>query len=315
MELEYFGEELDKLITLDLPKRGVIPFLYKAARKISDEPLTLKAAKIIQGLPEKSNVIIVTGFPQTYKALQETDGPLGAIALARVIGEFKASKIFLMIEERAIKVMENCAKVLLTETTKSNLSFLSFPLDEDKARERAIEIISELNPSLILAIEKVGKNLKGKYHSMKGMDVSKYASKVDILFEMAKEKGITTLGIGDGGNEVGMGNIYDAILEHVPNAKRCSCECEGGIACVTKCDFLLVSSISNWGAYGIEAMLCLLNHEPEFMHDGLMEDKVLEASIEAGAIDGFTHKAIKAVDGVDSKTNGNMVEIMKALIG
>ena len=183
-----------------------------------------------------------------------------------------------------------------------------------KGKEEALKIISKLQPSLIISIEKVGKNVKGRYHSMKGIDLSKWVAKVDILFEMAKDKNILTLGIGDGGNEIGMGNIYDAVLEWVPNSKKCLCECEAGIASVTRCDFLLVSSVSNWGAYGIEAMLCLLFHEPEFMHDGYIEDKMLEASIEAGAIDGFSHKPIKAIDGIDSRVNSSVVEVIKALI-
>jgi len=312
--MEKIAEEIEKVITLDLPKRRVIYHLYEAARKLTRGPLTLRAAQLIQErVEDKSNVIIVTGFPQSKGGLQETDGPLGAIALARVIKEFKNAKIYLVGEENALKVLEACAKILGLNYEK-DLNLIPFTTEESKAKEEASKIISELQPSLIISIEKVGKNVKGRYHSMKGINLSNWVAKVDILFEMAKDKNILTLGIGDGGNEIGMGNIYDTVLEWVPNAKKCLCECEAGIASVTKCDLLVVSSISNWGAYGIEALLCLLFHEPEFMHDGYMEDKMLEASIEAGAIDGFSHKPIKAIDGIESKVNSSVVDIIKALI-
>jgi hypothetical protein len=49
-----------------------------------------------------------------------------------------------------------------------------------------------------------------------------------------------SVGIGDGGNEVGMGKILDTILQSsIPNASS--------IACIVPTDHLIVASVSNWG--------------------------------------------------------------------
>ena len=51
-----------------------------------------------------------------------------------------------------------------------------------------------------------------------------------------------TIGIGDGGNEVGMGKIYDRVTSSaIPNAKE--------IACVVPSDHIIVASVSNWGIH------------------------------------------------------------------
>ena len=66
---------------------------------------------------------------------------------------------------------------------------------------------------------------------------------------------MTTIGIGDGGNEIGMGKLPAGLIaQHVPNGAQ--------IACVTSCDHLVVAGVSNWGAYGLAAGVRLLRQAP-----------------------------------------------------
>lgn len=49
-------------------------------------------------------------------------------------------------------------------------------------------------------------------------------SKVDDIFEVAsKDKTITTIGIGDGGNELGMGKVLENVKTFIPNGKTIGC--------------------------------------------------------------------------------------------
>lgn len=67
---------------------------------------------------------------------------------------------------------------------------------------------------------------------------------------------IPTIAIGDGGNEVGMGRILQAVMNSgIPHAKN--------IACVTSCAALLVVSVSNWGGYALAAALSILQASRE----------------------------------------------------
>jgi len=85
---------------------------------------------------------------------------------------------------------------------------------------------------------------------MNGDDVSSYVGKIDYMFNEALEKNILTIGVGDGGNEIGMGNIYKSITHILPLGNI--------IASKTRTTSLVVSEVSNWGVYGIVAALSIL---------------------------------------------------------
>ena len=77
---------------------------------------------------------------------------------------------------------------------------------------------------VILASERVGRSKDGKYYSMKGRDLSSRVSPIDDLFlEAAQSEDITTISIGDGGNELGMGKVLDKIRKHIPLGETIGC--------------------------------------------------------------------------------------------
>jgi hypothetical protein len=45
------------------------------------------------------------------------------------------------------------------------------------------------------------------------------------LAEAAKARGIVTIGVGDGSNEIGNGLIYDAARQIQPYGLKCQCDC------------------------------------------------------------------------------------------
>ena len=83
------ADTLDRLMTLDIPARGIIDKLYQAARELSAEPLTLAAAKGLQKAVRPGDaVLIASGWvdqPLVAPECGETDGPPGAIVLARAL--------------------------------------------------------------------------------------------------------------------------------------------------------------------------------------------------------------------------------------
>eukprot|EP00952_Eustigmatos_sp_NYUAD-ZCMA_P005446 23797-Eustigmatos_ZCMA.PRE.1 len=63
--------------------------------------------------------------------------------------------------------------------------------------------------------------------------------------------GKPSIGIGDGGNELGMGKVIDLIYEScIPDAER--------IGCVVPTNYLIVASVSNWGGYALAAAIALV---------------------------------------------------------
>ena len=323
--IEYIGEGIDRLVTLDVRARGVIYNLYDAARKLVDSPLTLTAARrIVETVKDGDTVIITTGFRVLPQKVQETDGPLGAAALAKsLIKAFNANPI-VVIEEPSREIMASTLRALGINPVMNEADFkkgensvliLDFPFELENAIEAAKRIVEKYKPSLVFATEKAGRNVKGEYHTMRGVNISSFHAKIEPLIEEARSRGILTIGVGDGGNEVGMGNIREAIEKFVPYAKECQCPCKGGIAAESKVDLLVVASISNWGVYGIEACIAALTENMEALHTAEEEEKMLRNSIKAGAVDGVTSKPELSVDSAPLKVHTSIIRILEGLIG
>jgi hypothetical protein len=324
--ITYIGEGIDRLITLDVRARGVIYNLYNAARELVGAPLTLTAAqRICEAMRRGGSVIITTGFIVLPKRVQETDGPPGAAALAKCLNVAFDAHPILLIEEQSRGIMASTLRALELNVKTSEEEFragernsaliLSFPLELRIAEREAVRILDEFKPTLIIAIEKAGRNIKGEYHTMRGMNISSFHAKIEPLIEEARKRRILTIGIGDGGNEVGMGNIRDAVEKFVPYAKVCQCGCGGGIAAESKVDVLVTAAISNWGAYGIEACIAALQGRIEALHTPEEEEKMLKYSLESGAVDSFTGRQEPSVDGVPLKVHKSLIRILEGLIG
>jgi hypothetical protein len=146
---------------------------------------------------------------------------------------------------------------------------------------------------------------------MKGINYSKDRARMDYLFIESHSRGIPTIGIGDGGNEIGMGVVKEAVRQSIPYGKECQCPCKGGIACVTQTDILVTTTVSNWGCYGIVSALAIKLRNPQILHNGNREKALIYKSIDAGFVDGVTGMAEPTVDGMSSDIHSGIVEILR----
>jgi hypothetical protein len=134
------------------------------------------------------------------------------------------------------------------------------------------------------------------------------------LFEEASSRGIPSVGIGDGGNEIGFGVIFDAVREIQPYGTRCLCPCEDGIATVVPANALVVAGVSNWGAYAVAAMVSILSGRPDAFHDAETERRAILACYDAGAVDGSYANHGFTVDGIDAEVSVEMVFMLGEMI-
>jgi hypothetical protein len=152
------------------------------------------------------------------------------------------------------------------------------------------------------------------HHSGMGYSISHVTAKLDYLFLEAQKRGILTIGVGDLGNEMGMGCVQEEVKTGVPNGATCLCGCGGGIACNISADVGLICNISNWGAYGICACLAALAGEEEVLHDGKLEKRMINACVDAGALDPVSGMLIPRVDGESDTINACIVEMLHRVI-
>src|SRR2546427_4177716 len=96
-----------------------------------------------------------------------------------------------------------------------------------------------------------------------GVNVTAEHAKIQRLFQSAAQRGIPSIGIADGRNEVGCGLIYDDTRTIMEYGARCQCPCGDGMATTLPTDVLVIASLSNYGAYGVSALLGFLLGDPD----------------------------------------------------
>ena len=332
MDLYTIGEAVDRLVTVPMSNWTILKDLpltriYEAGRaKASGEPLTMKAARLLTERVKKEDVVLIlSGFVIKNWDLPETDGPIGAAALARSL-DLALGAVPVVLTEDILK--ENLSKTvaaggMIVCDTMEDVRYggrgrkamvMGFPLDHEEAKKEAIRILDELQPKAVIAVERPGWNEKRIHHSGMGYDISSVTAKLDYLYEEAMNRGILTIGIGDLGNEMGMGYVKESVRANIPNAEKCLCGCGGGIACDLSADVGLICNISNWGAYGICACLAVLAGEAEVMHDSQTERYMIEENVRAGALDPVSGMHRPYVDGEPLQTHMHIVDLLHGII-
>ncbi|AEF83023.1 DUF4392 domain-containing protein [Leadbettera azotonutricia] len=324
------GKSLDSLMNLDPRGYGVCNILYEAAYKRSGGPLTMKAAEVLlSSVGEGDTVFIITGFVLKNYNKAETDGPVGAAALARSLIIAKGAKPVFIVPGEAADAVKRLSAIMgfhlygsFEELRARPLSagIMEFTKSADGAKKASESLWNEANaancvPKFCIAIEAPGANSRGVYHNAVGLDISPLEAKTDVLFSYLKKKNVPTLAIGDLGNECGMGALKAHLEKYIPYAAPggCSCGCGGGIAAVTAADTVLTTTVSNWGAYGICSALAYLSRNKEVLYSPGLEERALRAASEAGLIDMYGWQ-IPQVDGMNLAKNTALITLMNECV-
>jgi len=269
---------IDHLLALDPGRRGIAAFFHPGA-----------ARRAAEALRRARRVLITTGFIVEPKT-PETDGPPGAAVLGRALRALGAHVTY-VTDPVAVPVL-NAALRALDE-----------PIDAVRAygdgAHAADEALRRERPTHLVAIERPARARGGDYLNMRGDSVAEWNRPIDELFLRGGR--ITTVGVGDGGNEVGMGNVRARVARAGALAAR--------IASTVPVDHLVVAGVSNWGAYGIVAELGRLTGRP-LLHAPGDERALVIACVEAGASDGVTRRREPTVDGLPLDVHAAMVGLL-----
>lgn len=267
---------IDSIVLRD-DRRG----MTRLRRHLPPDTYTRAAQALLRA---SERVVILCGF--TIEGRPETDGPPGALALAQGIGRL-GGQACIVTDEPTTSTLAKVARAgCLVPPVHA------FPIVHGSDGEaHARRLLAELTPTALLCIERCGPDASGRYRTMRGIDITAATAPLDTLVTLAPPTCLT-LGIGDGGNELGMGSVSahclkERVTEH---------------PCITRTEHLLLAAVSNWGAWGLlaalslEAGLSLLPSEEETLV--LHENLVL-----AGCIDGVTGRAEPTVDGFSLEQN------------
>ena len=237
--------------------------------------------------------LIATGFYILSGQAVETDGPPGAVAIGRAL-ESMGRRVVYVTDAQGAPVVRSVAG--------ENAEVVEFPQGGRAASDAAAQALMEAYaPALLIAIERCAPSADGVYRNMRGVDIGAETAMVDALFQ----RGAPSIGIGDGGNEVGMGLLAQEIAaaDKLPDAPA-----------VTSVDKLVIASVSNWGAWGLLAAMSLLMGE-NYLPNLPEEMARVRTCVAAGAVDGFSGKRAALVDGFDLDDYCKPLAELRALVG
>lgn len=326
------GDRIDRLMTLEIrPLNGGLPTgivvpMYEVCRAHHGGPLSMAAAaalreRVIPG----STVVIATGAGVSPNLpLGETDGPIGAAVLAAAIIKGLRAKVVFVTEEAhmaPIKAAVGLTNAKLAvwaaehpEREVTPIAIESFPIGMNRGQTRSRELIETLSPSAVIFVERDGPNVEGAFHGVRGDCRDPLAvGYVYLLAYQATEAGVLTIGIGDGGNEVGFGAVREAIRNILPHQGRSLAGHPSGVVTVVATDVTVSAAVSNWGACAVGAALAVLLKNPELLHDADTEHELIAVTVAAGARDGATSKQAMIVDGIAFNGHLAFVNLLNAV--
>ena len=226
--------------------------------------------------PAGHTVGIVTGFyiPRAAVPAAETDGPLGTAVLAQVL-TILGARVDVVTDPA-------CHPIVAAALDAAGVGHtLTDPWPDMNASEWTHAI----------AVERPGRDAGGRHRNMYGHDITDVTPPVDVWFD---ELTIPKTGIGDGGNEIGMGRL----TVHHPDQPG-----NGYVTSVIGCDHLIVGGTSNWAAHALAVALTFRAVGPvATLFPALTEQgarTILDAMVAAGAVDGVTALNTPTVDMLD----------------
>ena len=322
-------DQIDYLVNIDFAGRGT-GHLYRAAREKIGMPLALAAAQKLAAIPPGSVMLMTTGSASRAwisPTIAENDGPAGAAVIARAVSlAFNVIPIVLCEEAlfasvggifraagMSILTLEEARRTQMPGGRLSVVVLRGYPTDDEQARAMAAALLDELQPALLFATERPGMNEKGIYHNARGVDYGLGKARVDHVFVEARRRTIPSIGVGDGGNEIGMGLVAEAVRQNVQWGANCNCGCGAGIGAVTPTDVLVTAAVSNWGCYAITACLAMLLKNPELLHTAEQEELLLRRGVELGLINSPQGRVDPHVDAIPLPTHKAMAELLYEL--
>ena len=267
-------------------------------------------------------VAIVTGFyiPKGTPPAAETDGPPGSLFLAKALFDAGIPTV-IITDSPCISACRAAADVF--EFPSSDV--LECPLEGHGWCDQFWDTLPGRNLTHLIALERVGPShtweslqrqkrigptpeteFKQRVpesswdhcHNMRGEIIDAHTAPLHRLFEHVQttRQDVKTIGIGDGGNELGMGLIpWEELTRRLAN------EPSARIPCRIATDWNIIAGTSNWGGQALATAVLLLLGKTDILRDFTVDQQqaALQDIVQNGpAVDGVTRQQEATVDGL-----------------
>lgn len=242
--------------------------------------------------------LVVTGFfiPQAQQPAAESDGPVGAVELCAAMRAM-GGDAWLVSDTWCEPVVGAAAEGIVPHD-----HMLIAPHGEHFTEwlESVRQLVVEQSIDTVIFIERVGPSFDGIPRNMRGVDILQWTAPLSRLASL----GLYSIGIGDGGNEIGMGRIADFVIEGaVLDGAR--------IACAVATRDLIVAGTSNWGGHALVCAMYSLGcrQVAPLLDEGWHRDSLARVAA-AGGLDGVTLLNTPTVDGLSEERYYNQIRAM-----
>lgn len=300
-------DNIDRLVCVEMRRRGLpVGFktvLYDKARRLSDRPLAQAAAELLSVSPARVGIVTGASVPD-HMPVGENDGPFGAAVLGEALTRI-GHRVCIFTDAVCAPPIERLVERRSVDISVVPLAFNDHPQQLKIAEEQDI----------LVAIERLGGNSNGSLHGINATCRDAFRCNVDLLFRTHAGLGRTSLAIGDGGNELGFGEISDELVAAAPElAQVKETGSASGIFSTVATSVLVVANTSNLGAYGVVAALAILREDLSLCHTPEEETALHHVGVGLGLTDGATGRCIPVCDGVPAEANAAVVLLLRNIV-
>lgn len=290
-------ENIDRLVNVSIRSpgmpRGAMTELYDAAK--GENAISYDIVQSLLAKPSARIAIFTGASVPNHLPNGENDGPMGSAVLGRAL-EKLGYAVTIFTEREVLESQRAFSRILGSDVTIEELQ--RDPSDQHARIAREFDIG--------ITVEKAGGNREGLLHSINANVRTGTRANIDALIAALNAAGKLTIGIGDGGNEIGFGKVYDKAREILPYGDT--------IVTVVATEYLYPVAISNWGAYALAAGLAMGAERSDLTVTPEEERAMLEKAMELDCRDGGTGRADFAVDGVSGASSMAYVQLLCEIV-
>jgi hypothetical protein len=152
---------------------------------------------------------------------------------------------------------------------------------DGNALEQMQLIVDKYGADAIVHTEVPGRNSMGVYSNMRGIPVGSFNAPLDEIMNIGNDQGVHTIGIGDGGNEAGMGG-----LAGVPKALN-----GNEMQAIVQAEHQVLAWNSNLGAIALAELLLAANGKKRSCSAAQL-GQIIEKTLKEGGVDGVSRGRI-----------------------
>ena len=149
-------------------------------------------------------LMLCTGF-NVDRGMPETDGPVGVAILAYAC--YRAGKQVVVAADELNAHLVREALLILDPECLRQIAIESVKASKPDNPGELQSIFDRHDIDAMVHTEVPGRNADGAYLNMRGIPIGAFNAPLDELMNVANARQLDTVGVGDGGNEAGMGGL------------------------------------------------------------------------------------------------------------